>query len=197
MKRLLFVLAVAALALPAAALAKGPSEAAVTGPGLSKGIKISGPESDGSQMMNFANAAGFFPAAFGQTPTVTTSTRPKGNLGPKYSIEYVVPGGDNVNFKIHQDLYPYASPSAWTYMPKGQPIFDMTTYGGWFTDAQLKTLLVAHGLPKAAPTARSAKTKPSSAGFFSTGKIGAFILVLFGIGAAAVLTRRHLRGTAT
>ena len=32
MKRLLFLLAIAALALPAAALAKGPSEASITGP---------------------------------------------------------------------------------------------------------------------------------------------------------------------
>jgi hypothetical protein len=195
MKRLLLALAVAALALPATALAKGPSEATITGPGLSKAIRISGPESDGSPMMTFANAAGFFPAAFGQTPTVTTSTRPKGNLGPKYSIAYVVPGGNDVSFKIHQDLYPYAMPSAWTYMAQGQPIFDMTTRGGWFTDSQLKTLLVAQGLPKAVPAASS--TNSSSAGFFSTGKIGAFVLVLFGIGAAVVLTRRHLRGTAT
>jgi hypothetical protein len=145
-------------------------------------------------MMSFAEAAGFFPAAFGQTPVVTTSTRPKGNLGPKYSLDYVVPGGDNVSFKIHQDVYPYAKPAAWTYMPAGQPIFDMKTHGGWFTDSQLKTVLVAHGLPRAA-TASS--TRSNSAGFFSTGKIGALVLVLFGIGAAAVLTRRHLRGTAT
>jgi hypothetical protein len=195
MMRLLFLLAVAALALPATALAKGPSEATITGPGLGKAITITGPESDGSPMMSFAEAAGFFPAAFGQTPVVTTSTRPKGNLGPKYSIDYVVPGPDGGSQKIHQDLYAYAKPAAWTYMPAGQPIFDMTTHGGWFTDAQLKTILVAHGLPKAAPTASS--TSSSSAGFFSTGKIGALVLVLFGIGAAVVLTRRHLRGTAT
>jgi hypothetical protein len=196
MKRLLFLLSVVtALALPATALAKGPSDATITGPGLAKAITISGPESEGSPMMSFAEAAGFFPAAFGQTPVVTTSTRPKGNLGPKYSIDYVVPGPDGGNQKIHQDLYPYANPAAWTYMPAGQPIFDMKTHGGWFTDAQLKTILVAHGLPKAAPTASS--TSSSSAGFFTTGKIGALLLVLFGIGAAAVLTRRHLRGTAT
>jgi len=195
MKRLLFLIAVAALALPAAANAKGPSEATITGPGLGKAIKITGPESDGSPMMNLAEVAGFFPAAFGQTPDPMTYARPKGDLGPKYSIDYVVPGGNDVSFKIHQDLYPYAKPGGWTYMPKGQPIFDMTTHGGWFTDSRLKGILVAHGLPKAPPTTSS---KPSSsAGFFSTGKIGLLVLVLFGIGAAAVLTRRHLRRTTT
>jgi hypothetical protein len=195
MKRLLFLFAVCALALPATALAKGPSEATITGPGLSKAIKISGPESEGSQMMDFAEAAGFFPAAFGQTPTVTTSTRPKGNLGPKYAIDYVVPGPDGGNDKIHQDLYPYAKPAAWTHMAAGQPLFDFETHGGWFTDSRLKEILVARGLPQAPPTASSSNS--SSAGFFSTGKIGLLVLVLFGIGAAAVLTRRHLRGTAT
>ncbi len=195
MKSLLFMFAVAALALPATAVAKGPSEATITGPGLSKAIKITGPESDGSPMMNLAEAAGFFPAAFGQTPDPMTSARPKGNLGPKYAIDYAVPGPDSGNDKIHQDLYPYAKPGAWTYMPAGQPIFDMTTHGGWFTDTRLKGILVARGLPQAPPTTSSKNS--SSAGFFSNGKIGAFVLVLFGIGAAAVLTRRHLRGTAT
>jgi len=195
MKRFLFLLAAAALALPATAFAKGPSDATITGPGLSNAIKIAGPESDGSPMMDFAEAAGFFPAAFGQTPVVTTSTRPKGDLGPKYSIDYAVPNGGVKPDRLHQDLYPYAKPGAWTYMPAGQPIFDMKTHGGWFTDTRLKGILVARGLPKSPPTATS--TSADSAGFFSTGKIGAVLLVLFGIGAAAVLTRRHLRRTAT
>jgi hypothetical protein len=191
MKRLLFLFAVCALALPATALAKGPSEATITGPGLDKAIKISGPEQEGSPMMDLADAAGFFPAAFGQTPDPMTYSRPKGNLGPKYSIDYVVPGPDGGNVKIHQDLYPYAKPVVWTHMAAGQPIFDFETHGGWFTDSRLKEILVAKGLPK---TATEAKAKDSSsAGFFSTGKIGVFLLVLFGIGAAAVLMRPHLR----
>ena len=42
MKRFLFLLAAAALALPATAFAKGPSDATITGPGLGKAIEISG-----------------------------------------------------------------------------------------------------------------------------------------------------------
>jgi hypothetical protein len=195
MKRLLFLIAVAALALPATAFAKGPSEATITGPGLGKAIKISGPEQDGSPMMNLAGAAGFFPAAFGQTPDPLLYARPKGDLGPRYSIDYAVPGPNGGSQKIHQDLYPYAKPAAWTHMAAGQPIFDFQTHGGWFTDTTLKGILVAHGLPKAPPPTSSKSS--SSASFFSTGKIGLLVLVLFGIGAAAVLTRRHFRGTAT
>ena len=195
MKRLLFVLTVAALALPATALAKGPSEARITGPGLAKAIVITGTETDGSPIMNLAEATGFFPAAFGQTPDPMTYARPQGDLGPRYSLEYVVPGGNDVTFKIQQDLYPYAKNGGWSHMPTGQPIFDMTTHGGWFTDPRLKGILVAHGLPRSTPSSTSSAS--SNAGFFSTGKIGALLLVLFGIGAVAVFTRRHLRGTAT
>ena len=83
MKRLLFILALVALALPATALAKGPSEAKITGPGLAKAITITGTETEGSPLMDLAEAAGFFPAAFGQTPNPMTSTAPKGNLGAK------------------------------------------------------------------------------------------------------------------
>jgi hypothetical protein len=195
MKRLLFLLAAAALVLPAAASAKGPSEATITGPGLSKPIKISGTETTGSPIMDLAEAAGFFPAAFGQEPDPMIA-RPKGDLGPKYEITYVVPTGTDSSSRIHQDLYPYAArPYALTYTKPGQPIFDMQTRGGWWTDQRLKSVLVAAGLPKTAPAAKT--TRSNSAGFFSSGKIGLLVLVLFGIGAAAVLTRRHLRGTAT
>ena len=81
-------------------------------------------------------------------------------------------------------------------MPAGQPIFDMKTHGGWFTDTRLKGILVAARATQVAAPAQTS-TSADSAGFFSTGKIGAVLLVLFGIGAAAMLTRRHLRRTAT
>jgi hypothetical protein len=192
MKRLLFLLAIAALALPAAALAKGPSEASIKGPGLGKTIKIAGPEQDGSPMMDFAEAAGFFPGAFGQEPSPLLPSRPKGDLGPKYAIEYTVPGGNNDTFHIKQDLWPYARPYAVTYMSPGQDIFDMKTRGGWFTDSRLKHILVAAGLPKTAAAARDS----SSAGFFSTGRLGVLVLALLLLGVATIAMRRRSGRTA-
>ena len=189
MKRLLFVLAAAALALPATAVAKGPSEAKITGPGLDKAITISGEETEGSPIMDLAEAAGFFPAAFGQTPSPMTASAPKGTLGPKYSIVYTVPGPDGGNQTIRQDAYPYATPYSVTYMKAGQAIFDMETQGGWFTDTRLKEVLVAHGLPKTASEATSSSSSP--AGFFSTGKVGALVLVLLVLGGATLLMRRR------
>lgn len=192
MKRLLFLLAIAALALPAAALAKGPSEASITGPGLGKAITIVGAEEEGSPLMSFAEQAGFFPAAFGQQPDPMLPGQPKGNLGPKYRIEYKVPGPENDTFKISQDLYPYASPSAVTYMPAGQRIFDSTTQGGWYESPLLKDTLVAAGLPKTA-VAASARSS-SSAGFSSTGWLGIAIgIALLTGGAAWFYMRRRPR----
>jgi hypothetical protein len=190
MKRLLFLLAIAALALPAAALAKGPSEASIEGPGLGKAITISGPEEEGSPMMDFAEQAGFFPAAFGQEPNPLLPGRPKGNLGPKYRIEYKVPGPNNDMFEISQDLYPYATPYAVTYMADGQAIFDFTTHGGWFESPSLKDTLVSAGLPKTAASA-SARSS-SSAGFSATGWLAVAIgIALLGGAAAWFFVRRR------
>jgi len=192
MKRVLLVFAVAVLALPATALAKGPSEARITGPGLATAIKISGEETEGSPIMDLAETAGFFPAVFGQTPNPMTASAPQGNLGPKYAIEYTVPGPDGGNQTIRQNAYPYATPYSVTYMKAGQAIFDMKTHGGWFTDSRLKEVLVAQGLPKTAAAATSSRS--SSAGFMSTGKLGGLILALLVLGGAFVLMRRRIGG---
>ena len=191
MKRLLFLVAISALALPTAAFAKGPSEASITGPGLGKAITIAGPEEEGSPMMSFAEQAGFFPGAFGQEPDPMLSGKPKRDLGPKYRIEYKVPGPEDDAFQIDQDLYPYASPSAVTYMSPGQKIFDMTTRGGWFESPLLKDTLVAAGLPKNAPAA-SARSS-DSAGFVSTRRLGTLVVALLVLGAATIFLRRRFQ----
>jgi hypothetical protein len=154
MNRSMLVLAAfaAALLLPAAAAAKGPSEASISGGGLAKTIKITGNgESDQTPLGQMTMEAGFFPAAFGQSPDPMLHARPKGNLGPKMTIHYVVPGGDNTTFSISQDLYLYADGGAVTYMKPGQPIFGMATIGGWYRAYGLKRTLVKQGLPAARP----------------------------------------------
>jgi hypothetical protein len=192
MKRLLVLAALTALVVPATATAKGPDKATITGPGLEKAIVITGPEEAGSELMTFAEQAGFFPAVFEQTPDPMLPESPKASLGPKYAIEYNVPGPEGESYTIHQDLYPYAQPDALTYMKPGQDIFEIPegTKGGWFQDAALKDTLVAHGLPKTAAAAESS----SSAGFFSTGRLGALMLVLLVLGGATLVMRRRFRG---
>ena len=96
MKRLLVTFAIVSLALPATALGKGPSEATISGGGGGGGdLTITGCCEPGSPAMNLAEQAGFFPAVFGQQPDPMLDRRPKGDLGPKYTITYTVPGPNN------------------------------------------------------------------------------------------------------
>jgi hypothetical protein len=181
-------LATAALAgtllLPAAAAAKGPSQASISGGSLGKTIKIGGNgELSGTPLGSVTTEAGFFPAAFGQSPDPMLPTRPSGNLGQKLTIRYVVPGPNGTTFRITQDVYPYARDGAVTYMKPGQPIFDMTTRGGWFRAYGLKRTLVRQGLPARASGSSSGANIALLAGI---GIPGALVLT----GAAVFFRRR-------
>jgi LPXTG-motif cell wall-anchored protein len=188
MTRLSLALAALAVALllPAAALAKGPSSASISGPGLGKTIKVSGDgETAGTALGELTLAVGFFPAAFGQQPNPMLSGRPQGKLGPKYTIRYVVPGPSSTAFHITQDLYPYAAGGAVTYMKPGQRIFDFATRGGWFRGGStLKQALVRDGLPARAPSTASSSRSLAVL-------VGAPLALLLAGGAAFVARRRR------
>jgi hypothetical protein len=190
MKRILLVLAVAALALSPTALAKGPSKASLDGPGIGKAIAFSGSEEPGNPLGDLTQMAGFFPAVFSQEPNPMLPSRPKGDLGPRYTIDYTVPGPEGEIYMIKQDVYPYANGSAATYMKPGQEIFHTSgTVGGWFQSPDLKAFLVKSGLPKTAPAADS-----SSAGFLSSGRLGAGIGGALLLAASAWLVMRRRPG---
>jgi hypothetical protein len=188
MKRILVLLALAALALPTAASAKGPVSASIEGPGTGGGIKLTGGgENFGTTLGNLAQYAGFFPAAFGQEPSPMLGARPQGDLGPRYTITYEIPG------EIKQYVYPYASPPA-TYMPPGQDLYGAdATKGGWFrADEQLKTTLVSAGLPKTAPGESGLDVGSISTGLISL--LGAALVL--GATTMFVLRRRARPATA-
>jgi LPXTG-motif cell wall-anchored protein len=158
MNRSMLVLAALSLALllPAAAAAKGPSEASITGGSLSKTLNLVGNgETDATPLGQLTMEAGFFPAAYGQSPNPMLPTRPSGKLGPRLTIHFVVPGEDSQTFHINQDVYPYAKGGAVTYMKPGQPVFGMATVGGWYRAYGLKRTLIKQGLPARATGAGS------------------------------------------
>jgi hypothetical protein len=151
-----FTLALSALLLPAAALAKGASEAEIAGPGLSEPIALagSGEPGSGEELGGIAEAAGFFAAVFGQTPDPLLSKRPTGDLGPRYTITYVMPGPAGEEDTLVQDVYPYAKPHPVTYTEPGQRFWTTErTRGGWFVAyyTSLEDQLVAAGLPDEPP----------------------------------------------
>lgn len=153
MKKLALIVLVA-LALPATAFAKGPSKALIAGPGLTT-IRISGSEGSSTPFWTFVETAGFFEAAWG-TSRLPQAT-PKGDLGPRYTITWIVPSSS----RLHQDLYPYATPSPVTYMPRGQEIYETNVRGGWFVGGEkLDKALQRIGVPARPPSTSSAASAP-------------------------------------
>jgi hypothetical protein len=188
MKRLLLISAISlALAVPATALAKGPTAATITGPRIDA-ITISGDAENGiaSTFSEIVQDAGFFPAVFRPVPNPMLRSQPKVELGPRYQVAWTVPT-PNGKIIIHQDMYPYAKPYAVTYTRPGQPIFGMTAQGGWYAQtADLKTALIGAGLPAKAPS-------PSGLSAAAIGGIsvaGALVLALSAF-LVVRLRRRH------
>jgi hypothetical protein len=199
MKRFL-IFSLLALALPAAALAKGASEATIEGPGLNGVVTIPGDGEDGgmTSLGRIAELAGFFPAVFGQVPTGVVPGKPNVRLGPRYVVRYTMPGPGTTSI-IEQDVYPYATPYPVTFTPPGQPFWDgQHTVGGWYaTTTELKLTLEDVGLQETAPPVGDGD------GFWSNtprivGMAGGIAAVLLAaVGAVVLLRRRRLHPAAT
>jgi len=151
MKHLVLVAALAALLVPAAAPAKEPSSASISGPGFKK--TLAAPENrhfSSTVLARLAEESGVFPAAVGQSPDPMLHGRPAGELGPRYTIVWTIPAPGHTH-RVRQDLYPYAAGGALTYMKPGQAVFEMRTLGGWYRAFGLKRTLMELGLPASAP----------------------------------------------
>ena len=149
----------ASLALPSLAAAKGPVAATMSGPGID-GTRHIGGNSEGrtgTPLGALTMSGGFFEQVFGGNPFGSQSesprtTRPQGDLGPRYGITYKMPGPSGGS--LRQDFYPYARPAPLTYMKPGQRFWGgQRTQGGWFTAD--KSLLQKLGLPAQPPTSSS------------------------------------------
>lgn len=174
MRRLVFLTALlAALTFAATAQAKGPIAGTIEGPGTGGGISLGGNGEPGSgdPLGNLADQSGLFAAAFGQEPDPMLAGRPSGDLGPRYTITYRLPGPNGEEDSIRQDLYPYASGGPLTYTRPGQPFFDTrTTRGGWYRGTTaLKQALVKAGLPAREGGRAVSKPVPVSADDGGTG----------------------------
>jgi hypothetical protein len=184
------ILGVVVLLAPTGALAKGASEATITGPGLGDGIRLAG-EGDpgGGALMQIAEDSGFFPAVFLTTPNPMLSERPDGELGPRYTIVYVMPGPSGVD-EIRQDVYPYATPSLVSYTKPGQPYFGTErTVGGWYVAGPtLKDDLVAVGLRATAPPVADDAGREIPWEAFG---VLALLVALAGLGFVVVRSRRR------
>jgi hypothetical protein len=167
----------AAMTLAMPALAKGPSQARITGPGLVQAIVVSGDGEPGrhGRLATLAGQTSLFTVLFGAVSGVPRPARlrtppPQATLGPRYTILYTVPGvtprpGEEFG-RIRQYLYPHANGGPVIYTPPGQDGFGQALQStGWLHGSpQLTRILAQLGVPPRSgiPAAQQAHLRPGT-----------------------------------
>ena len=178
------------VALATPALAKGTTQASITGPGLAHPVTVSvaaGSEAlpgQGDALSSLADQTGLFTVLFGPSigdvrmPDMPSRLRPPpaaATLGPKYTVTYTVPGitpaPGQASDQIRQYLYPRAAGGPVIYTLPGQQGFGQPLQAtGWLRGTpQLTATLTRLGipagasLPSAPSSAASVPSAPSSA----------------------------------
>ncbi|HUH08441.1 MAG TPA: hypothetical protein VML96_11650, partial [Egibacteraceae bacterium] len=137
MRRLACVSIASALLLfsfAAAAAAKGPSEATIFGPGMDGPTSLSGDAETGAptEFGDLVDRSGFFFSLFRSPSSPITDRPPEGELGPQYTVEYVVPWQGH-EYRIIQLLYPFAAGGPVTFVDPAQDGPDEGgVHGGWY-----------------------------------------------------------------
>jgi hypothetical protein len=156
----------AAITLATPALAKGPSQARITGPGLARAIVVSGNGEPGQPGMldTLAMQTSLFIVMFGpnattpsQPPPQLRTPPPRASLGPRYTIVYTVYGEytrpGRLFGQIHQYLYPRAAGGPVIYTPPRQPGGPLPVFGWLRAGRHLPRTLTRLGVPSRLPAA--------------------------------------------
>ena len=217
LRRLIVVTALAAgtsiaatLTLASPALAKGPSQARITGPGLVHAIVVSGDGEPGQQgnLAALAGQSGLFTVLFGPAasvplpaPTRLRTPPPRASLGSRYMVIFTVPGvtpqpGEQFG-QIRQDLYPRAVGGPVIYTPPGQDGFGQRLQvTGWLrASPQLTRTLAQLGVPPRPGTQAAPQTRPPSAAHPATAHQAGSRTLAWLIAAAAAIAVAALAGT--
>lgn len=103
-----------------AALAKGPGQGVIDGPGLTEPLQLRDPGSRtiGPELAATVQHSGFLPQLFGGGDEI--GRKPVGMLGPRYTVTYTM-NGPGPATQVTQHVYPFAAAGPVTYMPPGQP----------------------------------------------------------------------------
>jgi hypothetical protein len=163
------------------ALAKGATQASITGPGLTRPLTVSAQgealPGEGDTLSSLAEQTGLFAVLFGSgggtqdQPTALRTPPAAASLGPKYTVAYTVPGvtpgPGQANGQIRQDLYPRAVGGPVIYTPPDQQGFGQPLQAsGWLRGTpRLTVTLTRLGVPVGAslPSAPQPATPAPSA----------------------------------
>ena len=191
MRRLITTLGIVALIavlIPTAALAKGPQSVSIDGPGSGGSIDIGGDQGGGEPgsgglLARLAEHAGLFTVGFGDNVSELSEQPPDGDLGPELRLEWSVPNPEGTADTIVQRLYPYADAGALTHTEAGQAYMGMETFGGWYVGgAALSDALTDAGVSEQ-PPATGPAIMPIASG----------VAALCAVGLLAMLARRAVR----
>ena len=171
----------AAVATPA--LAKGPTQASIAGPGLGRPIAISAPgeglPGQSDPLSSLAGQTGLFTVLFGPgsgtpgEPSPLRTPPAAASLGPRYTLTYTVPGvtpgPGQADGQVRQYLYPRAAGGPLIYTRPGQQGFGQPLQAaGWLRGTpQLTATLTRLGVPAGPPgstASPSTAAAPAAAG---------------------------------
>jgi hypothetical protein len=208
--RALIMAALAALllAIPVAAVAKGslPTAATIHGHDLAAPITLRGSSAPGSgtDLAILVQHGGLFAAMF-QQEAGPVPNRPSSDLGPRYTVTYLIPRIAGGPAKLRQDLYPYAAGGPVTYTPAGQLGADGrgVQAGWWQATPGFRVSLISLGLPNrpargatspepAEPPTPASRATSAAGWWMAGGTIAGVLLLATGM----VLRRRPRAATA-
>ena len=198
-----------AMTLATPALAKGPSQARITGPGLAHAIVLSGNGEPGlpGRLATLAWQTSLFTVLFGPGGSVPAPVRlrtppPKASLGPRFMIAYTVPGvtpqpGERLG-RIRQDLYPRAAGGPVIYTPPGQSGFGQGLQAsGWLRgSSQLTRTLAQLGVPPRSGAQAAQQTRPPRAALPAEAAPAGSAIPGWLIASASAVAAAALAGTA-
>jgi len=173
---------IVAITVATPALAKGPTEARITGPGLVHAVVVSGNGEPGQQgkLAALAEQTYLFTLLFGPGgsvpgPTMLPSAPSPAMLGPRYVVTYTVPGvtpqaNEQVG-RIREDLYPRAAGGPIIHTPPGQQGFGQALHvTGWFRASPgLLRTLTGLGVPTRPGKPAAQQTLGPNAGHHAAG----------------------------
>ena len=211
LRRLIVLTALAAgLSIAAAitsatpALAKGPSQARITGPGLAHAIVVSGNGEPGQPGMldTLSQQTWLFAVMFGPNVPVPPQLRtpPAASLGPRYTVIYTVPGlfllpGKQFG-QIRQDLYPRATGGPLVYTPPRQP-GGPVPFSGWFrAGRRLPSILAKLGVRPRPGTQAALRTRLPAAAHPAAARQAGSQTLPWLIGSTAAIAAAALAGAA-
>ena len=183
------------------AIAKGPSQGVITGPGLAQPITLREPgaKTIGVDLANVVTWSGFSVGMWGGDSD-RLAHRPAGDLGPRYTITYSMTLSNRPSGKIVQYVFPYAEPLPITHMPPKQKYWGSNeTVGAWYAARiRLRQTLIRLGLPSSTASQPAAGTDGVTAAVPPhAGSIPPWLLVaaaVLSLALAAILMRRHRLG---